>query len=176
MENFVTISAIDIKYDDFPEEFLLDFFRKDYHNITDYNIPEYMKEEQPLLGKGEDIIAGFKVDCHNYFNEQLRPIGDAFCKHFGITNSFVTHFLCVEPHYMVDWHKDGGEVVCAVNLMLEGDACPVEFEDGKHSYKLALLDVQALHKIYNDSDKQRILFRISFMDGTYEEIRDKCLK
>lgn len=176
MENYVTISAINIEYDQFPEKFLLKFFKEDYHNITDYIIPDYMKKEQPLLGNGSNVITGFKVDCHNYFNEQLRPIGDKFCKYFGITNSFVTHFLCVEPHYVVDWHKDGGDVVCAVNLMLEGDPCPVEFEDGSHSYKLALLDVQALHKVNNNSSKQRIIFRISFMDGTYKEIRDKCRK
>lgn len=172
----MTVSAVNINYDGFPKEFLLNFFYDDYINIPDYNIPDYMKEEQPELGKGSDTIEGFKVDCHNYFNEKLRPIGDAFCNHFGINNKFVTHFLCVEPHYTVDWHLDGGDVVCAVNLLLEGDPCPVEFEDGSHSYQLALLNVQKLHRIVNDSDKQRILFRLSFMDGTYEEIRDKCLK
>lgn len=169
----MTISAIDVKYDKFPKDFLLDFFRNDYKNIVDYEVPDYMLEDQPHL---PDVIKGFKVDCHNYFDEQLRPIGDAFCKEFGITNKFVTHFLCVEPNYTVGWHTDGGEVICALNLLLDGDPCPVEFEDGKHSYQLALLDVQARHRIINDSDKQRILFRISFMDGTYEEVRDKCLK
>ena len=172
----MTISAVDIEYDKFPKDFLLDFFRKDYKNIPDYDIPDYMKEGQPELGKGADIIEGFKVDCHNYFNEQLRPIGQEFCKHFNITNKFVTHFLCVEPGYTVDWHCDGGDVVCAVNLLLEGDPCPVDFEDGSHVYKLALLNVQAKHRIVNNSNKQRILFRLSFMDGTYEDIKLKCLK
>lgn len=172
----MTISAVDVKYDKFPKDFLLEFFRNDYHNISDYDIPEDLKESQPDLGKGADVIQGFKVDCHNYFNNQLRPVGEEFCKHFGITNQFVTHFLCIEPGYTVDWHQDGGDVVCAVNLLLEGNPCPVDFEDGSHLYELALLNVQKRHRIINYSDKQRILFRLSFMDGTYEEIKNRCLK
>lgn len=172
----MTVSAFDIDYDQFPKEFLLDFFRNDYENIPDYDIPEYMQKEQPQLGAGETVVRGFKVDCHNYFDEELRPIGEAFCKHFGITNTFITHYLCIEPHTNVNWHIDGGNVACALNFALEGEECAIEFEDGSHSYTLALLDVSKIHKVNNTTDKQRILFRLSFMDGTYEDIKRKCQK
>lgn len=171
----MTVSAIDIMYNGFDEKFLLDFFYNDYQNFQDYVIPDY-ENDLAELGDAQGVIPGFKVDCHNYFNEQLRPIAEEFCKHFDIQNQCVTHFLCIEPQHTVDWHIDGGNVVCAVNLLLEGDPCAVEFKDGKHTYKLALLDISKHHRVRNTGSSKRVLFRISFMDGTYEEIKNKCLK
>lgn len=175
----MTISAYNIEYDKFPKDFLLEFFRNDSENIIDYDIPDYLKKEQPdLVGvEGGNVIKGFKVDCHNYFNEVLRPIGEEFCEHYNIKNKFITHFLCVEPGTSVGWHADGGDVMCAVNFLLEGDEnCPIEFEDGFHTYNLALLDVTSRHRVSNNTDMQRIMFRLSFMDGTYEDIKNKCLR
>ena len=67
-------------------------------------------------------------------------------------------------------HKGSGRLPhCAINIILEGGAAPVEFEGYKETtYEAALLNTSVPHRVTPLTE--RVLGRLSFKDKTFEEV------
>lgn len=79
-------------------------------------------------------------------------------------------FYILEPGHSIVFHKDRG-TLCSLNIILSGSDDPISFRDFNISYKMALLNTQKEHAVISPSS-QRILFKLSIFDKTFDEVRD----
>ena len=64
---------------------------------------------------------------------------------------------------------------CSVNHLLEGTA-PIYFPDhGSFEYSTALLNISQPHGVDNTNLPDRLLFKISFFNHTFEEVASKIM-
>ncbi len=66
-------------------------------------------------------------------------------------------------------HKDRG-TECSFNFVLSDGSDNVSFEDGEMNYRTALLNTQKMHGVFNTKE-DRILFKVSIKEKTFEEIK-----
>jgi hypothetical protein len=77
----------------------------------------------------------------------------------------------VKPYTHLTEHVDY-ETLVSVNFLLSDDLAPVTFGGVDYYYTTALLNPQVPHEVKN-GDKERILFRISIVDETYESLVER---
>jgi hypothetical protein len=64
---------------------------------------------------------------------------------------------------------------CSINHLLEGTA-PIHFPDiGDYEYSTALLDISKPHGVDNTNLPDRLLYKISFFNHTFEEVKSKIM-
>jgi hypothetical protein len=141
--------------------------------MKEWAAPAYFKDLW-LPGAEKNAIKGFKVDEARHFDPILRPVAQAFCDHYGITDKCITQFLSIEPNEVLPWHEDGVPASCCVNCLLSDGNAPVEFEDGIYQYDVGLLNIRKKHRVVN-GPYLRTMFRIVFYEASssYDVIRDK---
>lgn len=79
------------------------------------------------------------------------------------------------------WHTDAG-TKCSINIVLNENKAQIEIADHEDlagpppekfdtfNYEGCILDTTTYHSVPNYTDKDRILFKISIFDRTYEDI------
>jgi hypothetical protein len=89
-----------------------------------------------------------------------------------LPNSAMPKFHWLAPNSVLETHVDE-RTKCSLNFLLSPDLAPVTFDD-KHSfnYNQALLNTKAPHGVKN-GPHERLLFRISYHDETYEELSNR---
>lgn len=80
-------------------------------------------------------------------------------------------FYFQEPNTSLDMHKDIN-TLCAVNILLNDNPSPITFINGSYFYEQALINTQVPHTVYNGPN-ERILFKISIFDQSFEEVSKK---
>ena len=65
---------------------------------------------------------------------------------------------------------------CSINHLLSGNAAPITYTGhGNFEYKTALINTKEEHSVNNTEHNDRYLFKISFFDYTFEEVKEKIL-
>ena len=80
-------------------------------------------------------------------------------------------FYFQDPGSYLDWHTDIN-TLCSINMILSEEPAPISFRTGDVFYKQALLNTTVSHAVKN-GEKERILFKISIFDETYEQVASK---
>ena len=81
-----------------------------------------------------------------------------------------SRFYLQKKGFMLPLHRDRG-TYCAINMVLGDDYDPIRFKEHEEYYKVALLNTQSMHGVA--ATKDRYLFKMSFKNNTYEEVKDK---
>ena len=72
--------------------------------------------------------------------------------------------------FTLPFHTDRG-TKCSINIVLSDDPDPILFRDGTVIYEVGLLNTEVEHSVI--STKQRYLYKLSFFDNTFDEVKDK---
>ena len=83
-------------------------------------------------------------------------------------------FYMLNANTVLQQHTDIG-TLCSLNFILSDIPAPVIFGDTEVSYKYALLDTTKSHGVVNN-DKDRLLFKMSIFNETFDEVKEKLLK
>jgi len=163
------MSIFHVTYE-FPNQELLDYFKTTYSEMADWWAPQDFENDKGLEG----TYKGFKVNEKLHHDPLLNRIAKEFCDAYGISASFVTQFIVLEPNTELDWHVDRQPAGCGLNVLLSNDNAPVEFEEGQTYYKAALLNIRKRHRVPSNPNT-RIMFRIVFYgdDSSFDEIKEK---
>jgi len=101
-----------------------------------------------------------------------KKISDMFAETFDC--EVRPRFYIQNPGYSLGFHRDRG-TQCAINIVLQGEDDKITFrENGVEesiSYKVALLNVQKEHAVFEPRNK-RYLFKMSIFDKSYQEIKE----
>ena len=98
--------------------------------------------------------------------------GDSICKRLGIVGK--PRFYLLEKDTVLKQHVDLG-TQCSINFLLsDGDGAPVKFGEtgNEYAYRTALLNTSLQHGVDNVST-DRILFKISFMENSFEDVKQR---
>lgn len=114
-------------------------------------------------GRKEERVEGYKY-AHIDYPELKELVG-----RFGlaIQGKWNMKFVYIAPNTIVDWHKDWG-TQCAFNWVINGNTAAIKYRDRPYAYSSAIINTQEEHMVKNN-DKERILFKISIFDRSYEE-------
>lgn len=115
-------------------------------------------------GREEERIEGYKFAHVSY--PELHVL--ASHKALDIKAKYNMKFVYIAPNTTIGWHKDWG-TKCAYNWVINGNTAAIRYRDRPYSYKSAIINTQEEHMVRNN-DKERILFKISIFDKSYEEI------
>ena len=98
---------------------------------------------------------------------------EQLCKRFNVNGS--PRFYSLEKNTHLPMHVDHG-TECSLNFLIdESEPAPVKFESGnEYRYKFCLLNTQKKHGVDNVSE-DRILFKLSIFDETFEQVKQKIL-
>ena len=77
-------------------------------------------------------------------------------------------FYLQEKNWNLPFHKDRG-TLCSINYVLSNTKDKIKFKDVEISYQCALVNVQEEHSV-TDLSEDRLLFKVSIFDKTYEEV------
>lgn len=97
---------------------------------------------------------------------------DQINDYFGFNGS--PRFYKLLKNRDLEFHQDFG-TTCSLNVILSGDdAAPITFEDDMttYYYSQCILNTQMTHGVFNNH-QERLLFKMSFFDVTYESVCDK---
>jgi len=94
-----------------------------------------------------------------------------FCEFYGLEEGSPRYYKLEANHYLMP-HVDFN-TTCSVNHILSNESAPVTILGEDYHYKTALLNTSVQHGVNNIGKEERLLFKISFFESTYEEIREK---
>ena len=100
------------------------------------------------------------------------PYALEIAEHFRQLTGFrcKPRFYDQKADFELPFHKDRG-TECSINFVLPDDPDPISFLDGNVTYMVGLLNTQVEHAVF--ATKQRYLYKISFFDNTFNEVKDK---
>lgn len=65
---------------------------------------------------------------------------------------------------------------CSINHLLSGNAAPITYTNhGNFKYTTALINTKEEHSVDNTNYSDRYLFKISFFDYTFKEVKEKLM-
>lgn len=146
---------------DFPRKRLLD----EWNEVHSANSEGYTDKRYNGVAEWWRVT---RLTSHEYGNMLCEKLGGVVGK---------PRFYLLEKNSTLPFHVDLG-TQCSINLILgEGDGAPVKFEQSgnEYTYKSALLNTSISHGVENKGD-DRILFKISFMDNSFEDIKQRIEK
>ena len=77
-------------------------------------------------------------------------------------------FYWLAPNTVLPNHVDHN-TTCSINFILSDEPAPVTVEGCAYTYEVALLNTSVLHSVTN-GNKERLLFKISIFNETFEEL------
>ena len=100
------------------------------------------------------------------------PYALEIAEHFRQLTGFrcKPRFYDQKSDFELPFHKDRG-TECSINFVLTDDPDPISFLDGNVTYKVGLLNTEVEDAVF--ATKQRYLYKISFFDNTFNEVKDK---
>jgi hypothetical protein len=90
-------------------------------------------------------------------------------KDFGIKGK--PRFYWLQPHAVIPEHVDNG-TLCGLNFILTDQASPITFGDKDYFYEAILVNTSLPHSVINN-EHERIMFKISIFDETFEQVAEK---
>jgi hypothetical protein len=88
---------------------------------------------------------------------------------FGIKGK--PRFYWLQPHAVIPEHVDNG-TLCGLNFILTDQASPITFGDTDYFYEAILVNTSLPHSVINN-EHERIMFKISIFDETFEQVAEK---
>ena len=83
-------------------------------------------------------------------------------------------FYLLDANTTLGQHTDHG-TLCSLNFILNNNTAPINFNGTTIHYKNALIDTTKLHGV-NNNDCDRLLFKMSIFDETFEQVKNKLIK
>lgn len=109
-------------------------------------------------------------------NKPLRSLAKQyhkFCNDTGLQGK--PRYYILDGNSMLPPHVDLN-TECSINHLLLGNAAPITYTNhGEFKYKTALINTKEEHSVNNTEHGDRYLFKISFFDYTFEEVKEKIL-
>jgi hypothetical protein len=96
---------------------------------------------------------------------------DTLARHFNI--NAVPKFYILHANTTLLPHIDQ-DTTCSINFLLSGNPAPVNFGKNEYYYTTALLNTSIKHSVDN-STEDRILFKLSVKDESYNDVKQKIL-
>ena len=115
-----------------------------------------------------------RVIGYHYAPWEPKWLKDYISHNFSIKGKFNMKFVYLTPaNKTLSWHVDKG-TKCAINWVINKplDEAILEYRDMKDIYKAAILNTSKEHRVTN-LEFERILFKVSCFDMTYEELCTK---
>lgn len=103
-----------------------------------------------------------KIENDEYINQAKKSLGIINAK---------PRFYTLSPGTMLPEHVDNN-TQCSINILLvdNDDVAPVNIEGVDYFYSACLLNTQKVHSVKNNT-KERILFKLSIFDLTFDETK-----
>lgn len=98
-----------------------------------------------------------------------QELSQQFSDMFGLQDCR-PRFYIQKPGFALGFHKDRG-TLCSFNFLLSDNLDVINFRGYNLFYRTALLDTQTEHAVL-EVTSDRILFKLSVFDKTFEEIKD----
>lgn len=120
-------------------------------------------------------IDNFKILRCNDNLKVMKKECDRFLEYYGFKpEDGEPRYYILKAGTVLPMHTDK-DTLCSVNHLLEGSA-PIQFEDGVSiEYTTALLDISKPHGVDNSNQPDRLLFKISFFNHNFEEVKSKIM-
>jgi hypothetical protein len=83
-------------------------------------------------------------------------------------------FYWLQPHAIIPEHVDN-ETQCGLNFILTGHASPISFGNKDYYYESILVNTTLPHSVKNN-EHERIMFKISIFNETFEQVAKKIKK
>ena len=83
-------------------------------------------------------------------------------------------FYWLQPYTEIPEHIDNG-TLCGLNFILTDHASPITFGDKDYYYESILVNTTLPHSVKNN-ENERIMFKISVFNETFEEVAKKIKK
>ena len=146
-----------------------DHYKQKAETYTDERIEKYQKTEEYIrrYGKWERDTWKIARAEENYYTEFL-------CDLFNINAK--PRFYVLKANSILPFHVDHG-TQCAINFILGEDPAPVRYEESnkEYFYKSGLLNTTKSHGVWNGPE-DRIIFKLSIMDESFESVKNKIQK
>lgn len=133
---------------------------------------EYLEEVAYTLTRKKFYFKGELAAGYTYAPWEDEVL-DEIVKIFEPKGRYNFKFVFLQPFTKLPWHSDKG-TKSAVIWKLSGDEV-VEFRDKSYSYKTAIVDTSKEHRV-QVREHERILFKLSCFDTTYEELASTFAK
>ena len=119
----------------------------------------------------KDKVLKYYMDTNVHVKDCDTPYAIEIADHFRKVTGFrcKPRFYNQRADFELPFHKDRG-TECSINFVLSDDPDPISFLDGNVSYKVGLLNTQVEHAVF--ATKQRYLFKLSFFDNTFDEVKN----
>jgi hypothetical protein len=97
---------------------------------------------------------------------------DQIMKDFDVVGK--PRFYWLQPHAVIPEHVDNG-TLCGLNFILTDQASPITFGEKEYYYESILVDTTLPHSV-NNNEHERIMFKISIFNETFEQVAEKIKK
>ena len=154
------IFNFDFKFNTFA---LLTELDRHKNTIGSYNDKRYGKIDNFKILRANDSLKMMQQECKR------------FLLHYGFKPSDgEARYYILKANSVLPMHTDM-DTKCSVNHLLEGTA-PIQFENhGVYEYSTALLDISLPHMVDNSNLPDRLLFKISFFNHTFEQVKSQII-
>lgn len=147
---------------DLPIEIQKEWCLSIYHDVKDKE--EIYNDDQHGTVEDWKVI---RLPHFDYADEIMEDLGL-----IDFVTDYRPRFYLLKANTILKKHVDFG-TQCSLNFVLSDNAAPVTFEDtNKFYYSNSLFNTSLAHEVVNGPE-DRILFKISIFDRTFEEIRDR---
>jgi len=97
---------------------------------------------------------------------------DQIMKDFDVVGK--PRFYWLQPYAVIPEHVDNG-TLCGLNFILTDQASPISFGEKDYYYESILVDTTLPHSVKNN-EYERIMFKISIFNETFEQVAEKIKK
>ena len=141
----------------------------------DYNKEILLNESMDEEGYDPFLDPLTKTTIHAWLIKHIKEgssYGWKIAQHFkNITGmECKPRFYIAREGLKLPFHTDRG-TKCSINIVLSDDPDPILFRDGTVIYEVGLLNTEIEHSVI--ATKQRYLYKLSFFDNTFDEVKDK---
>ena len=135
------------------------------------NLDLLLKEATELKLKSTPYIDGRSNTQLDYWKiiREYGPYGKQILDDFGLNGR--PRFYWLAPQSILPVHTDHN-TTCSINFVLSQNPAPVTIGGIDYFYTQALLNTSIPHSVVNGPE-ERILFKISIFDETYEQVAEK---
>lgn len=142
--------------------------------LLEYDI--LVKSEKPYSDpNGKKSSTWYTIRLEDMTSEYCNQLTNNIKKEYNIKGRADPRFYRLKANSLLPWHIDRG-TQCSINVILSDTYAPVHFKINnkilKYNYTVALLNTQIEHSVPS-FDKDRLLFKISIFDETFDSVASK---
>lgn len=138
-------------------------------------LDRYKDKIGPYVDKRYGEIDNFKILRGSTDLKVMTKECERFLLHYGFDlKDGEPRYYILKADTVLPTHTDK-DTLCSVNHLLDG-AAPITFDgDAQYMYTTALVDISKPHGVDNRGQPDRLLFKISFFNHTFEEVYSKIV-